>query len=46
MRSPVSVVINAPTSGTAARRSPVSELVSLVSAWLSGNHGSATSIAV
>ena len=45
-RSPVSAATTAPTSGTAAIRSPVSELESFVSAFASRNHGTATSIAV
>ena len=43
-RSPVSVVTTAPTSGTAAIRSPVSELVSSVSARARKNHGITISI--
>ena len=45
-RSALNVTISAPTSGTAAIRSPVSELVNFVSAWPSKYQGSATSIAV
>src|SRR4051812_7665324 len=45
-RSPVSVTIRAPTSGTAATRSPVNELDSFVSARASSTQGIATSIAV
>src|SRR5438445_4472181 len=45
-RSPVKVVTTAPTRGTPAIRSPVRELVSLVSAFARSSQGSEISIAV